>query len=519
LLGPIREVALSFLDEAAERAAAAQAHAATFAALADDLRTELNGPGGAAAMPRVEIDLPHFHSALRWFAERNDAERALIVVGGLWRFWYLRGRYQEGIAALQLALSTPGVASEQRRAIALNGLGAHLAAISRTEEAIDAYARAIDLWQTAGDDRGRAGTLNNRGLLLSETGRYHQAISQFEEALTIFTALGDEWRAAAVLDNIGFTLTPMGEHARAIDAHSKALVTRRSLGDANGIAISLHNLSVAFNRDGRHAEAKQLASEALTIRRERGDRSGVAGALVSLGNVEQALNDFDAARAHFQEALDLYRELGQPREISLALYNLGSCAEQRGDLQACLPLLRESLTLRRQHGGPRDLGFSLQAFAGLALENRQFEHATLLLASAVEIATTAGAVLPNRDEAIDTLRRRLGRARFDALWEEGRTSSIDQAIALTEQIVWGERPPVAIQPANLPSAPSADHDLTPRELDVLRLVATGKTNADIGAALFISPFTAKTHVANLLGKLGVESRAAASTWAAQHGLL
>ena len=63
------------------------------------------------------------------------------------------------------------------------------------------------------------------------------------------------------------------------------------------------------------------------------------------------------------------------------------------------------------------------------------------------------------------------------------------------------------------------HGLTARELDVLRLVAAGKTNAEIGEALFISPFTAKTHVANLLGKLGVESHAAASTWAAQHGLL
>ena len=53
----------------------------------------------------------------------------------------------------------------------------------------------------------------------------------------------------------------------------------------------------------------------------------------------------------------------------------------------------------------------------------------------------------------------------------------------------------------------------------LGLVAAGKTNAEIGEALFISPFTAKTHVANLLGKLGVESRAAAATWAARHGLL
>ncbi len=60
--------------------------------------------------------------------------------------------------------------------------------------------------------------------------------------------------------------------------------------------------------------------------------------------------------------------------------------------------------------------------------------------------------------------------------------------------------------------------LTVGELDVLRLVSAGKTNAEIGAALFISPFTAKTHVANLLGKVRVENRASAAVWATRHGL-
>ena len=85
----------------------------------------------------------------------------------------------------------------------------------------------------------------------------------------------------------------------------------------------------------------------------------------------------------------------------------------------------------------------------------------------------------------------------------------------------GPQPPPAASPVALPVAVSSstdDYGLTGRELDVLRLVASGKTNAQVGEALFISPLTAKTHVANLLGKLGVESRAAAASWAAQRGL-
>jgi DNA-binding NarL/FixJ family response regulator len=55
--------------------------------------------------------------------------------------------------------------------------------------------------------------------------------------------------------------------------------------------------------------------------------------------------------------------------------------------------------------------------------------------------------------------------------------------------------------------------LTARELDIARLVAQGRTNAEIGAALFISPGTAKTHVANIQRKLDVRNRVGIAAWA------
>jgi DNA-binding NarL/FixJ family response regulator len=59
--------------------------------------------------------------------------------------------------------------------------------------------------------------------------------------------------------------------------------------------------------------------------------------------------------------------------------------------------------------------------------------------------------------------------------------------------------------------------LTPREIEVARLVAAGSTNAEIGAQLVISPGTAKTHVASIQRKLGVPNRVGIATWAWQHG--
>jgi DNA-binding CsgD family transcriptional regulator len=60
--------------------------------------------------------------------------------------------------------------------------------------------------------------------------------------------------------------------------------------------------------------------------------------------------------------------------------------------------------------------------------------------------------------------------------------------------------------------------LTPRELEVLKLVALGMTDAAIGEALFISPRTASQHLRSIYAKLGVPSRAAATRYAVEHGL-
>jgi ATP/maltotriose-dependent transcriptional regulator MalT len=67
--------------------------------------------------------------------------------------------------------------------------------------------------------------------------------------------------------------------------------------------------------------------------------------------------------------------------------------------------------------------------------------------------------------------------------------------------------------------PADAHGLTPRELEVLRLVATGKSNREIAAALVISKHTVARHVQNIFTKLGVPSRTAAGAFAFEHHLL
>ena len=75
--------------------------------------------------------------------------------------------------------------------------------------------------------------------------------------------------------------------------------------------------------------------------------------------------------------------------------------------------------------------------------------------------------------------------------------------------------------SSLRAAPRHDlsEDLTPRELEVLQLVGAGKANKEIAGELVISERTARTHVSNILSKLGLNSRTQAALWAVREGLV
>jgi len=102
---------------------------------------------------------------------------------------------------------------------------------------------------------------------------------------------------------------------------------------------------------------------------------------------------------------------------------------------------------------------------------------------------------------------------------DGHAPLLAQVRALAERA----RIPLDTPAATPGTAPSADapapYGLTGRELAVLRLLATGCTNAQIGAQLYISPRTAGVHVTNILRKLGVTSRVQAAALAERAGLL
>src|SRR5215204_2291488 len=102
-------------------------------------------------------------------------------------------------------------------------------------------------------------------------------------------------------------------------------------------------------------------------------------------------------------------------------------------------------------------------------------------------------------------------------WEAGsalsREAVIAEAAALAEQLV--SSMPAADRNGTAPSYPAG---LSGREVEVLRSVAAGLTNAQVAERLFVSPRTVNAHLNRIYGKLNVTGRGAAIRFAADHGL-
>ncbi len=110
----------------------------------------------------------------------------------------------------------------------------------------------------------------------------------------------------------------------------------------------------------------------------------------------------------------------------------------------------------------------------------------------------------------------LGEPAFKEAWAAGQALSLEQAVA--EAL--GEEEPLRADgtPPTTAGTPVALQDLTPRELDVLRLLVQGATDGAIAGELSISVRTVNKHVASVLSKTGCANRTAAVAFALRHSI-
>jgi excisionase family DNA binding protein len=479
MLETIREFGLDQLSGAGEEDPVRAHHARYFVDLAERIGPEVDGADAPAHLALLDLDRPNVQSAQSWLVRHGRAAEALRLGSAMWRYWRIRGHLSEGRDYLVQALALPGEAT--------------------------APIRAEALWKL--------------GYLEFYLGDFAVARAHLEQGVALFDAAGDRRGLATALDALGVVLRSARDPVLAVRHHQRALALRRDLGDHFGQALPLANLGMLALDRGALDEARALFQQALEITRVHGSQREIASRLLNLAQLELVSRNLDRAREHADQALAALMSIGDLVATISTREMLGGIDLAAGRGQIAGDHFLASLRLRFRFGLFRDLAEFVEQIARSVLAWDP-ELAVRLMAAADESRAAAGlARMPRHaaewEQATGQAAAALGAERFADIWQAGRNLPIFAAAHDAEQALASMTAnPAAASPASVPSAPS----LSPRELDVLRLVAAGHANPAIAAVLYISPATVKRHVTNILAKLGLDSRAAAIVYAHRHGL-
>jgi predicted ATPase/DNA-binding CsgD family transcriptional regulator/tetratricopeptide (TPR) repeat protein len=443
------------------------------------------------ALTRFGAEIPNVRQVLGRALTDGDVESGLRICVGMRAGWIPTGSFAEGAGWMDAFLRG------DRSGLSDDVLGSALVGRAQLAMATD-------------PDAARSYALEGLALCQSDAARF--------------------WAASAL--NL---LAEVALHARDLDEAvaraDEAMTVARPAGDRwnEGYAVGTLAATAAFSGD--FARSKDLAEKALAITDEIDQQWGAARALLGLGDLARLTGDLDEASQRYTDALAIVREINAKPEVARCLAGLGRIAISQGDLAAAAKYFGDSLVLSKSTGSRIGVIRGLDAFAALATDLEMPEPAVQLAAAAA--ALRAEASLPEapaaRTSRIIDAAALLGEQAVGELWEAGLLLGGDAAVSLALAVGDQGRPdrhreaPRAGASAGA-AAPSQQAEpgrhvtppaggLTARELQIADLIAGGASNKAIADALVITPATAARHVANIMGKLGFNSRAQIAAWA------
>ena len=305
---------------------------------------------------------------------------------------------------------------------------------------------------------------------------------------------------------------------------TEALELARSVQDRETIARSLMHLGVLDHLIEQWDRSRRELDEAMTYWRAAGNTWGIASTLLYCGGIELRQEHYQEATGLLEDSLARFRAMNDGSALLWVLFSLAYTAGEQGDLPGAVSYLQELLQLSEETQNRRHL-----YLCGLGVLYRLREHGdpeqlARLVGVMHQLREMMGigwgkivsAAIPFLPIASEALCSRLGQETFEAALTQGRALSFPQMAALIGDVLDAA--------AQQDASEKAAHEegsafLSPRELQVVRMVAEGLTNKEIARRLILSEYTIKSHVTSLFNKLGVDSRAQAVAIAAQRDLL
>ena len=335
------------------------------------------------------------------------------------------------------------------------------------------------------------------------SGQLDRTASEARRAVELSHEVGRPAWEAAGLTGLAAVAVLQGDHLRAQErlAQADAVLGPRALNATHYGMWVRHWHALSAYASGDLGAARATSEEIVRIGRGGGSRLDEAIGDWILGMVAQSEERVGDARAHLESSRALSTEPGLPHTLGRALLGLAQLAAQDEDFEEAWELTHRSLEVLGDYGDSVGAAAALETLAELALALEHPERALRLLAASQRFHADMGiARFPLYAAVFGRARAAavsaLGDAEATACWDAGSRLTLAEAVAYAGR-GRGER----LRPR------SGWESLTPAELDVVRLVAEGNTNAAIGQRLFMSVNTVKKHLSHVYAKVGVEGRA------------
>ena len=526
----LKQFADEMLGKSPEEAESTKdAHSCHYAGFLAERTEAMNAGEQLEAAEQIDRELENLRAAWDWAVKRVLVDCLYKSVQPLAQFAQFRSRYVEAVGQFERAVKVLG------------------------DEQLD-------------DDVGRALylALQHLGWFYLRLGRINDAESSMKLSRDLLIKLGLErqWTFSSdPLIGLGLIATVRGNYSEAEALGNEALeISDREENPMNrGLAYYL--LTRAAFLQGRNEDAQQFAQCAYESSDEVHDRWFMAYCLIELGNVAITLGDPAAAKEHYQRSYEIRKEFDDPEGRALALTHLADIALDADSFKEARSLYEESLRLYTEIHDKGGLAASCSgiARASAALEDQstarehfrralelaaEIQHVPLVLSvvnGVAEMLTKAA----KRDEGLQLVAMVLTHPAADSqtrTWAERvrseaggdgptkeRTADDESAIAvLTATLSPGTDFGLAALLRQAPEAPegvatsakeSYPDDLTEREVEVLRLVAQGRSNKDVAEELFITVNTVANHVKKILSKTDSANRTEAAAYAKDKGLV
>jgi len=462
----IRQFAEDRLVDAGERDDARDAHAAHFGRRAAAEWPRWNGPAWRETVDWVQVELGNLRSGFRWSADRGDMVVATDIVAHAALMGFSVQLFETVAWAEELL---PAAASaDVPRLPRLYAAAGYACFTGRAGVARRHAHRATEL---EADDRydpcepGYATFIEALGeVYCGNLDRYVELTRDVAERY------GDErgYGRASYVDG----LQSIGRVEEALAITEQSVVAARKLGNPYWIAYALWIAGMAFSRsDSRRALAAW--------------DEGVAFVREHRVHFFEGFLARDAARLHASD----------------------------GEPEAALVLFSDALTSFHRAGNIPQLVITLASVPALFERLERFDAAATLLGAMSQHESSFHHV-PELADVKARLAAKLDTAQLEACLAEGAAFNLDAvAMYARQQLDAARHDP---RPRVRQERPGG---LSRRELEVLRLVAEGRTSSEVAAELFISHRTAEHHIQHIYTKIGVSNRASATRWAVTNGVV